>query len=114
MFSRMKIHAVWIPVLGLALFGIARPLSSQVKGKTISCGRSDVLRRLSEDCGLDADDGYIFTGTVLSSSDISDTEKQLRLAPHEMFRGVPASELTVVTEQDDCLPEPRVGEEWLF
>jgi hypothetical protein len=114
MFSRMKIHAVWIPVLGLVLFGIARPLSSQVKGKTISCGRSGILRRLGEACGLDADYAYIFTGTVLSSSDISDTEKRLQVAPHEMFRGVPASELTLVIEQDDCLPELRVGEEWLF
>ena len=31
-----------------------------------------------------------------------------------MFRGVPATQLTVVTEQDDCLPELRVREEWLF
>ena len=114
MFSRMKIHAVWIPLLDLVLFGMPRPLSSQVKGQTISCGRSDVLRRLSEACGLDTEYAYIFTGTVLSSSDISDTEKKLQVAPHEMFRGVPASELTVVTEQDDCLPELRVGEEWLF
>src|SRR5215470_2257263 len=114
MFSGMKIHAVWIPLLGLVFFGIARPLCSQVKGQTVSCGRSDALRRLGEACGLDADDGYIFTGTVLSSIDISDTEKRLQVAPHEMFRGVPASELTVVTEQDDCLPDLRVGEEWLF
>lgn len=114
MFSRMKIHAVWIPMLGLVLLGVVRPLSSQVKGKTVSCGRSGVLRRLGAACGLDAEYVYIFTGTVLSTSDISDTEKRLQVAPHEMFRGVPASELMVVTEQDDCLPELRVGEEWLF
>src|SRR5512142_541866 len=102
MVSRMKKHAVWIPLLGVVWFGLARPLSSQVKGKTISCGRSDALRRLSEACGLDTGDAYIFTGTVLSSSDISDTQKRLQVAPHEMFRGVPASELTVITEQDDC------------
>jgi Carboxypeptidase regulatory-like domain len=112
--SRMKVHAVMIPVLGLVLFGVARPLSSQVKGKTISCGRSGVLRRLGESCGLDVDYTYIFTGTVLSSTDISDTEKRLQVTPHEMFRGVTATQLTVVTEQDDCLPEFRAGEEWLF
>jgi Carboxypeptidase regulatory-like domain len=117
--SRMKVHAVTIPVLGLVLFGIARPLSSQIiemreyKGKTISCGRSG-LRGWGETCGLDADYTYIFTGTVLSRSDISDAEKRLQVTPHEMFRGVPATQLTVVTEQDDCLPELRVGEEWLL
>jgi hypothetical protein len=114
MFSRMKIHAVWIPVLSLVLFGIERPLSSQVKGKSVSCGRGGALRRLSEACELDDEYAYIFTGTVLSSSDISDTERRLQVAPHEMFGGVPASELTVLTEQDDCLPELRVGEEWFF
>jgi hypothetical protein len=112
--SRIKVRAVTIPVLGLVLFGLARPLSSQVKGKTSSCDRSGVLRRLNESCGLDAGDNYIFTGTVLSISDISDIQKRLQVAPHEMFRGVPAAELTMVTEQDDCLPEFRAGEEWLF
>jgi len=31
-----------------------------------------------------------------------------------MFRGVTASQVTVVTEQDDCLAEFRAGDEWLF
>jgi hypothetical protein len=120
MCSRMKIHAVTILVLGLVLFGVERRLSSQViemredKGKTISCGRSG-LSAWDGACPLDADEyTYIFTGTVLSTRDISDSDKRLEVTPHEIFRGVPASELTVVAEQDDCLPELRVGEEWLF
>jgi hypothetical protein len=120
MCSRMKVHAVTILVLGLVLFGVERRLSSQVvemredKGKTISCGRSG-LSAFDGSCPLDDDEyTYIFTGTVLSAKDISDSDKRLEVTPHEIFRGAPASELTVVVEQDDCLPELRVGEEWLF
>jgi hypothetical protein len=118
--SRMKVHPATILVLGLVLFGVARPLASQIiqmgehKGKTISCGRSG-LSGWAGPCPLDADKyTYIFTGTVLSSNDTSDSQKRLQITPHEMFRGVPSTELTVLAEQDECLPELRVGEEWLF
>jgi len=119
MFSTMKMHAVWISVLAIVLFAIARPLSSQIiemreyKGKTISCALSG-LRGWGEPCGSDENYAFIFAGTVLSTTDISDTEKTLQLAPHEMFRGAPTTQLTVTTEQGACLPEIHAGEEWLF
>lgn len=70
-------------MLTLVLVGIAVPLSSQIselpeyQGKTRRCAFSDPIGRVQEQCGLDVDYTYIFVGTVLSSSDISDTEKRL-------------------------------------
>lgn len=66
-------------------------------------------------CGTD---GYtrVFTGTVLSAVDVSDTEKRLELIPDEVFVG-DASELTATVNQG-CLsenePDIKTGDKWLF
>jgi hypothetical protein len=114
----MKSHSRVIPVLTLVLAGIAVPLSSQIselpeyQGETRRCPFSDPkIGWVQEQCGLDVEYTYIFVGTVLSSRDISDTEKRLEVTPHEMFRGVTATQLTVVAEQNGCEPGPRPGED---
>jgi hypothetical protein len=62
--------------------------------------------------------GYtrVFTGTVRSTVDVSDTEKRLELIPDEVFLG-DTSEVTATTNQA-CLPESepeiRAGDKWLF
>ncbi len=62
--------------------------------------------------------GYtrVFTGTVRSAVDISDTEKRLELIPDEVFLG-DASELTATVNQA-CLsenePDIKTGDKWLF
>jgi hypothetical protein len=62
--------------------------------------------------------GYarVFTGTVRSAVDISDTEKRLELIPDEVFVG-DTSELTATVNQA-CLsenePEIKAGDKWLF
>jgi hypothetical protein len=62
--------------------------------------------------------GYtrVFTGTVQSVVDVSDTEKRLELIPDEVFIG-DTSELTATVNQA-CLAENELdiksGDEWLF
>lgn len=82
-------------------------------GKTISCMLSG-LRGFAMPCGLDGDYAYILIGSVLSVADESDDEKRLRLQPEEIFLGDPAGELTVTTNQGDCLGEITPGDRWLF
>jgi hypothetical protein len=95
------------------------PLTGQIillreyHGETISCAQSG-LRGWGEPCGIDDDYAYIFLGSVLSATKISDTEMRLQLIPHEVFLGNAASQLTVTTNQGACLPQIAVGDEWLF
>ncbi len=59
----------------------------------------------------------VFTGTVRSAVEISDTDKRLELVPDETFLGDSASEVTATVNQA-CLPEdqPEIqpGDKWLF
>lgn len=59
----------------------------------------------------------VFTGTVKSAVDISDTDKRLVLIPDEVFLGDPASEVTATVNQA-CMPqnqpEVQTGDKWLF
>ena len=63
--------------------------------------------------------GYarVFTGTVKSAIEISDTDKQLTLVPDEIFSGDRASEVTATVDQA-CMPqgqpEIQAGQKWLF
>ena len=58
----------------------------------------------------------VFTGTVKSATEISDTDKRLQLVPDESFLG-PATEVTATVNQA-CMPlkdpEIRAGDKWLF
>jgi hypothetical protein len=59
----------------------------------------------------------VFTGTVQSAVEISDTDKKLQIIPDELFLGAPISEVTATVNQA-CLPktqhEIQPGDKWLF
>lgn len=76
---------------------------------------SERLNASAWSCGTQ---GYtrVFTGTVKSVVDVSDTVKRLELVPDEVFLG-DTSELTATVNQA-CLseyePEIQAGDKWLF
>ena len=108
-----------VVLLVTTLLSGVSPVSGQIiedreyHGKRIMCVLSG-LRGWGSTCGIDDNYAYIFLGSVNSATEISDTEKRLRLVPHEMFLGNAASQLTVTTNQGACLPEIAPGDEWLF
>lgn len=85
----------------------------EYRGKTITCALSG-LRGWGSPCGTDGDYAYIFVGSVVSATEISETEKRLQVLPQELFLGNANSELTVTTSQGACLPEIMPGDQWLF
>lgn len=85
----------------------------EYRGKTITCMLSG-LRGWGSPCGTDGNYVYIFVGSVLSVTEISETERDLQLSPHEVFLGDNASRVEVTTNQGACLPELLPGDEWLF
>lgn len=85
----------------------------EYRGKKIMCMLSG-LRGWGSPCGTDGNYAYIFVGSVLSATEISDSEKLLQLMPQEIFLGDAASQLKVTTNQGDCLPEILPGDQWLF
>jgi Carboxypeptidase regulatory-like domain len=101
-----------------AVLGIAHASGQIIElreyhGKTISCVVSG-LRGWGTPCGIDGGYTYVFVGSVLSVNEISSSEKRLQLLPEEVFLGAPASQLTAVTSQGDCLPDIAMGDHWLF
>jgi hypothetical protein len=112
-------QSVW--ALSLALLSLCCPLWSQIiefreyHGKKINCIHSGILT-FGRFCG---GEGYarVFTGTVLSATDISDFDKLLRLSPDESFVGVATGEVSAVVDQACMpanLPEMLAGDKWLF
>jgi hypothetical protein len=85
----------------------------EYRGSLISCSLSG-LRLWGSPCGTDGGYAYIFVGSVLSTTDISDTEKHLSLEPQEMFLGDAVTRLAATTNQGACLPEIVPGDKWLF
>jgi hypothetical protein len=109
---------VAITVLAATLWAVPRSCAQimeerQYRGKKITCMLSGLMgwRR---PCGIDGNYAYIFVGSVLSATEVSETEKRLQLTTQEIFLGDPASELTVTTNQGACLPEILPGDQWLF
>jgi len=82
-------------------------------GKEIACVL-DGLRGFGRLCGTGGGYTYVVIGSVLSTVDISDTEKRLQITPEEVFLGNSVSELTVLTNQGACLPDIQPGDEWLW
>ncbi len=84
-------------------------------GKQVQCMHSGLHSSAGKICGTY---GYarVFTGTVKSATEISDTDKRLELIPDETFLG-PAAEVTATVNQA-CMPEnePEIqaGDKWLF
>jgi hypothetical protein len=79
-------------------------------GKQIFC----YIRGREGSCGIG--DGYeaVFVGTVVSVSEIANSEKRLRVMPEEVFAGTVAGSLTVTTDQGGCFGDFHAGDKWLF
>jgi hypothetical protein len=90
--------------------------SREYHGKQVQCMHGGNWLNRQQFCGTQ---GYarVFTGTVKSAIEISDTEKRLEIIPDESFLGEPVSEVTATVNQA-CLPEvyPEIqpGDKWLF
>jgi hypothetical protein len=59
----------------------------------------------------------VFTGTVRSAVEITDTDKHLQIVPDEVFQGDVAGEVTATVNQacmPEGLPEIKAGDKWLF
>jgi hypothetical protein len=83
-------------------------------GKELVCAMSG-LRSFAEPCGTDGYDAYIFTGSIVSVANAPENEKRLVLTPEEVFLGNVPAELTVTTNQGECLADNfQPGDHWLF
>jgi hypothetical protein len=59
----------------------------------------------------------VFTGTVQSAVEITDTDKRLEITPDEVFLGDAAGEITATVNQaclPENLPEIKAGDRWVF
>lgn len=105
--------------MAMVAISMACPTSAQmielheINGKRISCVTSG-LSGFGRPCGTDGGYASVFIGSVLSATDISDTEQRLWLRPEETFLGDPPSEITVTTQQGACLASFKPGDQWLF
>jgi hypothetical protein len=82
--------------------------------KTVTCMHTGLFSNVS-DCGVRSSwYSYVFIGSVSVITPAEKDEKQLQIVPEEVFSGKPATPLTVLTSQCDCLPKLAVGDRWLF
>lgn len=76
--------------------------------------RSGLFSSLNN-CGVRSDwYSYVFVGSISTINPTEKDEQELQIAPEEVFSGKPASPLTVLTSQCQCLPKLAVGDRWLF
>jgi hypothetical protein len=109
-------------LFALAVIAVVPSLSAVVvefrewHGKQIQCMHGGNSLNPIQICGTQFY-ARVFTGTVKSAVDITDTDKLLVLIPDEIFLGGPFSEVTATVNQA-CLPQNRpeieVGDKWLF
>jgi len=86
----------------------------QVGDKMVVCSHSGLTSSFN-DCGVRADwYTHVFVGVISAVTPVEDDEKQIQLVPEEVFLGAPATHLTVLTSQADCMREFKVGDRWLF
>jgi hypothetical protein len=80
-------------------------------GKQVTCMHGG-LRGVAQQCGTK---GYtrVFTGTVVSSVEVGDTDKILEIVPSEVFLGDSTS-ATAITNQACLNTDIQVGDSWLF
>jgi hypothetical protein len=99
------------PVLPYACAQII--MLQEYRGHEIACSQSG-LHGFSSRCG--ADEGYaqVFTGSVLSVTEVSANERALLVQPEEIFFGTPADRVSVTTAEAGCLPDMQAGDKWLF
>jgi hypothetical protein len=92
--------------------------SRQWHGKQIQCIHGGAWATQPKACGtLDYQYQRVFTGTVQSVTEISDTDRRLEIRPNEVFLGESKGSVTAMVNQA-CLtpnnPEIKAGDKWLF
>jgi hypothetical protein len=109
-------------LFALAVFLVVPSLSAVVvemrewHGKQIQCVHGGAWLFRPRTCGTE---GYerVFTGTVLSVTETSDTDRRLEIVPEENFLGH-SEGIVIATVNQACLtpnaPEIEPGDEWLF
>jgi hypothetical protein len=85
----------------------------EYRGKQITCVSSPKMS-FATPCGADDRYAYIFVGSVMSTTEISETEKLLQVLPEEVFLGHTTGVLAISTNQGACLPDISAGDKWLF
>ncbi|HKT87177.1 MAG TPA: carboxypeptidase-like regulatory domain-containing protein [Candidatus Sulfotelmatobacter sp.] len=90
----------------------------QWHGKRIQCIHGGAWLFRPKPCGtLDYAYDRVFTGTVQSVTQISDTDRRLDITPDEVFLGESTSPVSTTVNQA-CLtpndPEIKAGDKWLF
>jgi hypothetical protein len=90
----------------------------QWHGKQIQCIHGGAWATRPKACGtLDYEYQRVLTGTVVSVTEISDTDRQLEIKPKEVFLGDSKGNVTAIVNQA-CLtpsnPEIKAGDKWLF
>jgi Carboxypeptidase regulatory-like domain len=83
------------------------------RGKQISCVTSG-LSGFGRSCGTGDSYETVFVGSVVSVTEVTDTERRLQLMPEEVFSGNADGLLTVNTSQGACLGDFQAGDKWLF
>ena len=85
-------------------------------GKQISCSHGGAWGSESKACGTEGFE-MVFIGTVESVIEVSDTDRQLKIIPGEIFLGHHVGSVTTTVNQA-CLtpnePEIKAGDKWLF
>lgn len=87
-------------------------------GRQIQCFHGGAWATRPKACGtLDSEYERVFTGTVKSVTEISETDRRLEIRPDEVFLGDSKGGVTAVVNQA-CLtpnnPEIKAGDKWLF
>jgi len=108
-----------LPVLAVALacLGVAKAevLSIRKVGdKTITCMHSGMFSNLNDCSSRSNWYTYVFVGRISAIKPAKDNEKQVQIAPDEVFFGKPDNPITVLTSQGLCMPKLAVGDRWLF
>jgi len=106
-------------MIGFALWlGASKPISAQItweqeyRGKTVSCGVSGMMG-FGDDCGFENYDAA-FVGKILSDDELPGDEFRLAVSPTEIFKGDLPAVVKITTRSGACMPEIRIGDEWLF
>ncbi len=110
-------RALVVLTVVLSCLGTAAAQITEIRtvgDKTVYCERSGLSSDVN-DCGVRSDwYAYVFVGSISAITPMSNDEKELQIIPEEVFHGTPATPLTVLTSQGECLPKLGVGDRRLF
>jgi hypothetical protein len=86
----------------------------KIGNKTVTCVHSGLFSSVN-DCGVRSDwYSFVFVGSISTITPVEKDEQEIQIVPEEIFSGKPASPLTVLTSQWECLPKLKARDRWLF